>query len=109
MNSTSRKLSADEARAPIGDIAFADVLSGVGDEVAGLVKRLPEGVDLIERNIADGADPEGLALMLGSLPDADEVERLRAALDNPAELDRLLATRDAITVSQAWRRDRKRD
>jgi hypothetical protein len=88
------KSTAGDAWKPASAIVFEDVVAAVGGEVAGLVSRLPDGVDVIERSIADGADPDGLALLLGSLPDADEVERLSAALDDPVALNELLALRD---------------
>lgn len=94
MSSQPRKPTDVDALTPSGAITFEDVVAGMGVEVAGLVERLPDGVDLIERDIAEGSDPDALALLLGSLPDADEVEQLSEALDDPAALNQLLALRD---------------
>jgi hypothetical protein len=88
-------------------MGFSDLVAGVGDEVEALVHRLPDGVDLIERVIADGADLDELDLMLDSLPDDAEIAQLTGALNNPAELKRLLAARDAEAAAHAVDRGRK--
>lgn len=91
--------SFSEPASPAGSISFSDLVAGMGGEIEALVHRLPAGVDVIERIIADGADMEELDLMLGSLPDADELDRLTAALDDPGKLTALLATREAGVVA----------
>lgn len=96
-----------DAVTPDDAIEFADLVNGVGDEVEALVQRLPDGVDVIERVIAEGADLDELDLMLGSLPDDAEIEQLAGVLDDPAALRKLMDARDADGGAHAVERDRR--
>lgn len=108
MRKQSRNPASVDTETVSNVMMFEDVVKGVGLELEGLIDRLPDGVDIIERSIAEGSDPDGLALLLGSLPDAAEVDRLSAALDDLVALDALLALRDreAFTSSRAIARAR---
>ena len=78
-----------------GAIHLDRMLSDVQADVARLLRKLPGDDTVIELTPAAGSDPAGLAWMLASLPDDDELDALVVALDDPDQLKRLLASRDA--------------
>lgn len=86
----------DHSEADAGESAaqLDQMRAAVADEVANLLRRLPDDAGLLELTIAEGIDPAGLEQLLASLPDTDDLATLAASLNDPEALARLLAIQD---------------
>ncbi len=77
-----------------GATQLDQIRAAVADEVANLIKRLPDDAGLLELTMAEGIDPAGLERLLASLPGTEDLSSLAASLNDPDALARLLANRD---------------
>lgn len=80
-----------------GATQLEQIRAAVADEVANLLKRLPDDAGLMELTMAEGIDPAGLERLLASLPGTDDLSSLAASLNDPDALARLLANHDDAT------------
>lgn len=78
-----------------GDERLAQMRADVERDVAELIDSLPDDIAIIDRQIAQGSDPDELQMLLDSLPDAGDLDELRLMLNDPTKLQHLLDTREA--------------